>query len=178
MLGKGYWLPQEEKKKNTSHWQIPFHARSRATLRISDLFPGINKFIFIKSNVLKLDIAQKVYSVNKGLFLGMLFSPWFAYMGRYRLAIYRALVNYAEIFICWLLILMQQSTRTITAAYLACTIGKRFLMPNGMLWYCVMAPECLARLHYKLAVVMTNRQSHRAKYLMAWSYSLSALIIW
>ena len=52
----------------------------------------------IKSNVFKLDAAQKVYSVNKGLFLGVLSSPWFTYMGRNRLAIYRALIDYAEIF--------------------------------------------------------------------------------
>ena len=77
---------------------MPFHTRSHTTSRDSDLFPDIQKFIFIKSNVLKLRIAQKVYSVNKGLFVGVLSSPWFAYMGRYRLAIYCALVNFAEIF--------------------------------------------------------------------------------
>ena len=49
----------------------------------SDLFPGIHKFVSIKSNVLKLDTAQKVYSVNKRLFLGVFSSPWFTYMGRY-----------------------------------------------------------------------------------------------
>ena len=47
------------------------------------LFPGIHKFLSIKSGVNKLDTAQKVYSVNKGLFLGMLSLPWFPYMGRY-----------------------------------------------------------------------------------------------
>jgi len=31
----------------------------------------------VYSNVLKLHTAQKVYSVNKGLFLGVLSSPWF-----------------------------------------------------------------------------------------------------
>ena len=48
------------------------------------LFPGIHKFLSIMSDVNKLDTAQKVYSVNKGLFLGVLSSPWFVYMGRYR----------------------------------------------------------------------------------------------
>jgi len=48
--------------------------------------------------LLKLDKSQKAYSVNKGLFLGVFSLPCFAYMGRYRDAIYRALVNYAEIF--------------------------------------------------------------------------------
>ena len=45
----------------------------------------------IKSNLFKLDTALKVYSVNKGLFIGVLSSPWFAYVGRSRnwLAIYR-----------------------------------------------------------------------------------------
>jgi len=50
--------------------------RSHAISCASDLFPGIHKFISIKSNVLKLHRAQKVYSVNKGLFLGVLSSPW------------------------------------------------------------------------------------------------------
>ena len=77
---------------------MPFQTRSHATLHTLDLFPDIHKFVSIKSNVLKLDAAQKVYSVNKGLFLGVLSSPWFAYMGKYQLAIYRALVNYAEMF--------------------------------------------------------------------------------
>jgi len=73
---------------------------SHTTTHASDLFPGIHtSFFSIKSNVLKLDIQPKVYSVNKGLFLGVLSSPWFAYMGSYQLVIHRALVvNYAEIF--------------------------------------------------------------------------------
>jgi len=80
---------------------MPFHMRSHTTLHALDLFPGIHKFVFFfstKCNVLKLDTAQKVYSVNKGLFLGVFSSPWFAYMGRYQDAIYRTLVNCAEIF--------------------------------------------------------------------------------
>ena len=61
-------------------------------------FLAYTSLFSIKSNVLKLDTAQKVYSVNKGLFLGVFSSPWFAYMGSYQDVIYRALVNYAEIF--------------------------------------------------------------------------------
>ena len=49
-----------------------------------------------------------------------------------------ALLNYADIFlvegICWLLRRMQQFSHTITASYLAHTIGNRFLIPYGMLW--------------------------------------------
>jgi len=50
----------------------------------------------IKSYVLELDTAQKVYFVNKGLFLGVFSASWFAYMGRYRDAIYCALINYTD----------------------------------------------------------------------------------
>ena len=66
---------------------MPFHRRSHITLHTSDLFSGIHKFVF-----------HQVYYANKGLFLGLFSSPWFAYMGRYRDVIYCALVNYAEIF--------------------------------------------------------------------------------
>jgi len=52
----------------------------------------------IEANGTPHDTVQKVYSVNKGLFLGVFSLPWFAYMGRYRDATYRALINYAEIF--------------------------------------------------------------------------------
>jgi len=96
---------------------MPFHTRSHTTLHASDLFPGINKFISIKFNVLKLDTAQKVYSVNKGLFLGVLFSPWFAYLGRYRLAIYRALVNHAEIFFDLRYLLATKTDATVHSYY-------------------------------------------------------------
>ena len=46
------------------------------------------------------------------------------------------LVNYAEIFFGFKVFvrLMQQFTRTITASYLTCTFGNRFLIPDGMLW--------------------------------------------
>ena len=74
---------------------MPLHIRSHTTSCVSDLFPGIQKFVSIKS--IKLDTAQKVYCVNKGLFLGVFSLPWFAYMGRYQDAIYCAFVNYAEI---------------------------------------------------------------------------------
>ena len=41
-------------------------------------FLACTSLFSIKSNVLKLDTAQKVYSVNKGLFLGVFSLPWFA----------------------------------------------------------------------------------------------------
>ena len=51
-------------------------------------FLAYTSLFSIKSNVLKLDTAKKIYSVDKGLFLGMLSLPWFAYVGRYHDAIY------------------------------------------------------------------------------------------
>ena len=46
-------------------------------------FLAYTSLFSIKSNVLKLDTVQKVYSVNKGSLLGVVSSPWFVYMGRY-----------------------------------------------------------------------------------------------
>ena len=57
-------------------------------------FLAYTNLFSIKSNVLKLDTAQKVYSVNKGLFLGVFSLPCFTYMSRCRDAMYHALINY------------------------------------------------------------------------------------
>ena len=81
------------------HWQMLYsikEAIQHCTLQIC--FLAYTSLFSIKSNVLKLDTVQKVYSVNKGLFLGVFSSLWFVYMGRYRDTIYLALVNYAKIF--------------------------------------------------------------------------------
>jgi len=52
-------------------------------------FLAYTSLFSIKSNV--LNQAKKVYSVNKGLFLGVFSLSWFAYMGGYRDVIYRPL---------------------------------------------------------------------------------------
>ena len=65
--------------------------------------------------------------MNKELVLGVFFSPWFAYMGRYQQAIYHPLVNYATKGISWLLRFMQQFTCDITATYPMRTIDNRLL---------------------------------------------------
>ena len=57
-------------------------------ITIQFTFLAYTSLFSIKSNVLKLNTVQKVYSVNKILFLGMVSSPWFAYMSGYHDVIY------------------------------------------------------------------------------------------
>jgi len=59
-------------------------------------FPAYTSLVSIKYNVLKFDTAKKVYSVNKGLFLGVFSLPWFAYMGGYHDAIYHQIFYYSR----------------------------------------------------------------------------------
>ena len=60
---------------------IPYEKPCNTALQI--YFLAYTSLFSIKSNVLKLDTAQKVYSVNKGLFLGVLSLPWFVFVGGY-----------------------------------------------------------------------------------------------
>jgi len=129
---------------------MPFHiqeAIQHRALRICLL--AYTSLFSIKSNVLKLGTAQKVYSVNKGLFLDVFSSPWFTCIhGQVpRDVIYRALVNYAEIFydLYWLAAKTDATVHSYYYSWHALLVID-FLIPNGMLWFytnCVMAPECL-----------------------------------
>ena len=115
------------------------------------LFLGKHKFIFHQVWCIKAWYSQKVYSVNKGLFLGIFFVPHHGsctWAGTKM----RSIILYAEI--SWLLI--QQFNCDITASYL---LHAPFLIPNGMLWFCVVVPpHSLQRLHCQLSVV-TKRPS-------------------
>ena len=91
---------------------MPFHTRSHATLHTLDLFPGIHKFVSIKSNVLKL---QKVYFVSNGLFLGVLSSPCFTYMGMQVLT--RDLSCFSEIFYDLIYLLATKTDATVHSYY-------------------------------------------------------------
>ena len=59
---------------------MPFHTRSHTTLLASDLFLGINKFISIKSNVLKLIQPESLFCelriVSRCAFLAMVRAPF------------------------------------------------------------------------------------------------------
>ena len=96
-----------------------FHMRSLTTSCFIFISWHRKSLFSIKSNVLKLDTAQKVYSVNKGLFLGVFSSPWFACVGEYCNAIYHPLCQD-------ILLFKVLATKTDTTVHL---------------WYCSLLPR-------------------------------------
>ena len=68
---------------------IPYGKPYHIALQI--YFLAYTSLFSIKCNVLKLGTTKKVYSVSKGLFLGVFSLPWFVYVGGYRNAIYHPL---------------------------------------------------------------------------------------
>ena len=93
------------------------NAFMQLSLRYLTLFPN-------KSNLSQCaSYTDRCHSIREAIqhcalqICCLLFSPWFAYMGKYRLVIYHAQVNYTEIFFNLRYLLATKTSGTICSYY-------------------------------------------------------------